>query len=91
MILIISYDLGKPDRDYKRLEKVIESFGLSCNCLGSVWLVKTEESIKSISSKLGQVMDEDDRYMMIEVSSLSQYFLNLPDNEIETIKNIMRI
>ena len=50
MVLMVAYDLHKPDRDYADVEKCIQDLGSWCHLEESVWLVDT-------SSTPGEVRD----------------------------------
>jgi hypothetical protein len=52
MVLMIAYDLHKPDRDYKDVEKFIKGLSSWCHLEESVWLVDTRQSTAKIRDQL---------------------------------------
>ena len=44
MILLVTYDLHKPDRDYADVTETIKQSGTYCHIEESVWLIETDDS-----------------------------------------------
>ena len=65
-IYIISYDLTKPERDYKGLYEAIKSFGTWWHYLESTWLIKTNDTPSKILESLKSHIDKDDNLLIIE-------------------------
>ena len=69
MILLISYDLKKPDRDYSSLYEAIKNAG--CNWwhyLESVWIINTDLTPGVCSDLIRSSMDEDDSLFVVDIT-----------------------
>lgn len=80
-IYCISYDLGKPKRDYENLFSFLESFKDNFHALESVWFVRTGLSAKEIKSQISNLIDGDDQVFVIEVQKHWSFKINknIPD------------
>lgn len=71
MILLITYDLKQPDRDYSSLYDTIKS---SCTTwwhyLESVWIVKTDLTVDACSDMLHNAMDENDMLFVVDITGM---------------------
>lgn len=67
MVYLVSYDLGKPLRDYEALDKKIRAYASWAKPLQSVWFIKTSDNITTVKNDLYSVMDKDDELLVIEV------------------------
>lgn len=65
---IVSYDLIS-EKDYENLIKEIKSFTTWAKPLRSFWLVKTNETASAIRDRLKEVMDNDDKLVVIEAGN----------------------
>lgn len=71
MVLLISYDLNRHERpaSYADVKRMIESsVGFHKKVLHSQWLVDTLESIEVWHERMGQVTDEDDRWLIVRLT-----------------------
>lgn len=68
---LISYDLIKPESlpEYIRLFSTIKTATFWAKPLRSVWLVKTTLSSAQIRDELMEVIDANDKIMIIEVTN----------------------
>lgn len=81
---LISYDLIKPESspDYARLISMIKSSKYWAKPLESVWLIKTGLSSNEVALKLKEVVDSNDKFLVIEITNdwtslnLSQEVIN---------------
>lgn len=64
MILLITYDLHNPGRDYASVTEVIKTAASWAHLQGSVWLVDTERSPAEWRDSLGVAGDPNDEYFV---------------------------
>jgi hypothetical protein len=69
MILLISYDLKVPGRDYEGLYETIKTAGAWWHYLESTWLVKTDEDVDTWNEKLLKNMDDNDRLFIVDITN----------------------
>ena len=75
MILLISYDLKKPKRDYRGLYREIKKADAWWHYLDSTWIISTNRDPDEWQSRLQEHMDDDDSLLVIEVTSNYQGWL----------------
>lgn len=69
MILLISYDLKQPDRDYSQLYETIKNAGISWwHYLESIWIINTNLSIQECSNLLHNNIDTNDFLFIVDIS-----------------------
>lgn len=68
MVILVTYDLHKPVKDYGKLYDAIKNSGSWFHCLESVWLIETNYSGAELGKHLIQFIDRDDRLVAIRVS-----------------------
>jgi len=68
VVILVSYDLHKPVKDYEKLHVAIKNLGNWWHYLESVWLIETNSSASDIGKHLIQFIDKDDRLTAIRVS-----------------------
>lgn len=72
MILLISYDLKQPDRNYESLYDEIKQCGTKWwHYLESVWLIKTDLDPQQCFERLHRKIDENDYLFIVEISKQS--------------------
>ena len=67
-IYLISYDLKTPNRDYGPLIEAIKRSPKWLNPLESTWLIVTSETANQIWSRLGSLITQSDRLLIIGVT-----------------------
>ena len=67
-MMLISYDLNAPGRDYDGLLDALEGFGAYWHCLDSLWLVETRMSISQVRDSLWMHMDRSDELLVLDVT-----------------------
>jgi hypothetical protein len=70
MVLLISYDLNRPERprNYEAIRRLIEANAVSWQKpLYSQWLVETTEGTDAWSTRLRGVLDENDYLLVVQV------------------------
>jgi len=66
---MISYDLGKPRRDYEGLITAIQQLAENWwHCLESTWIVKSTLSADAIRDRLDRYLDSSDKLLVSVVS-----------------------
>lgn len=78
MTYLISYDLNKPGKNYEDLYEAIKgaSNGVWCKPLRSVYIIKSNLSVKSIYDRLATCLDTTDRVLVIEVTRNAYWYLD---------------
>jgi hypothetical protein len=61
---LVTYDLIKR-KDYPELIKALEGFSTYWHCLGSVWIVKSNNTASEIYNYLKPHIDSDDKLIVI--------------------------
>ena len=85
MILLISYDLSKPDRDYKGLYGAIKKASGWWHYLESTWLISTKGTADDWYKELKPNIDNDDSLLIVEITGNRQGWL--PKKAWDWIKN----
>lgn len=67
MVLLITYDLRYPGRDYSGLYQEIKSAGTWWHHLESMWLIETQLNPQQWYSKLAPNLDANDHLFIIQV------------------------
>lgn len=74
-VLLVCYDLKKPDRDYTGLYQVLKKAPAWWHYLESCWLLKTNSSPQQWFDKIQPHIDDDDFILIIEVQPTYQGLL----------------
>lgn len=64
MVLIVTYDLHQPGRDYPKIETVLKGADYWCHAQGSVWFIDTLLAPKVWRDKLKGAGDDNDSYFV---------------------------
>lgn len=78
--LLVSYDLIQPVRNYVELYEILQKINYA-KPLESVWLIKTNESAKSMRDLLGNIVDANDKLYVVDITGKDSAWLHLT-NEI---------
>jgi hypothetical protein len=74
MILIATYDLHQPMRDYPSVEKLLESAsGGHSHAQESVWLLDTLKDPKWWRARLKEAGDEDDSFFVAQLTEAADW------------------
>ena len=68
MILIVTYDLRNPGKDYDKVAKILTSAGSSRRIQGSVWLLDTQFEPSVWSERLEKVGDSNDTFFVAKLA-----------------------
>jgi hypothetical protein len=85
MVLLITYDLHKPDRDYADVEAYIKGLGGWCHLEESVWLVDTQKSVASVRDGLKDVGTEATYFVERVTSDWASF--SLGENQVSWLKS----
>jgi hypothetical protein len=66
-IILVTYDLMKPGKDYKSVHDYMKTFNW-CKGLESVWLLDTTISPSAIRDKLVSLIDENDKVFVVRIT-----------------------
>jgi hypothetical protein len=66
-VLLISYDLRQPGRDYEPLHKWLRTF-THCQGLESVWLLDTGWTTVQVRDELRKLTDDNDRVFVCQLA-----------------------
>ena len=66
---IVSYDLKSQNRDYTQLISAIKEEGSWWHYMESFWLLDTKKSVDDLVEKLKDLLDQEDRLLIIDLSS----------------------
>lgn len=79
--LLVSYDLRKPGKDYQKLIDHLKFFSTWAKPLESFWLIKTDETAEGVTNDIkNNYIDANDKLFVIDVTSRSAAWTNLPDD-----------
>jgi hypothetical protein len=68
MIILITYDLNKPGKDYSDLYAAIDGLrGSKHHPLESIWLLDTDSTPKQVANILKDVIDTNDSLLVIRL------------------------
>lgn len=78
-IYLISYDLGLPETysDYRILREHIKTYPNWAKPLQSVWLIKTNRSVSEVRDAIKNLIDSNDKVLVIEVAKSNWASYNL--------------
>ncbi len=86
MILLVTYDLKKPGKDYTALYNLLKTAPSWWHYLESTWLVSTNDSANAWADRIRTVIDQNDRFLVVEITHQSRQGW-LPTDAWEWIKN----
>jgi hypothetical protein len=71
MILLVSYDLKVPGRDYTKLYETLKSASAWWHYLESTWLLSTTDNVVTWTDKIRAAMDENDIFLVVDITGKS--------------------
>ena len=70
---MISYDLNKPEQNYPKIKKAIETYNANneyhCKVLKSQWFIHSPKTAEQIFNHLRKFIDENDELFVCEVNA----------------------
>lgn len=67
-ILLVTYDLKQPGRDYKPVHDFLKTNFNWCKGLESVWLIDTQWTTTQVRDGLMQLIDQNDSVFVVRLS-----------------------
>lgn len=86
---LVSYDLMRPGKDYPNLIAHFKSYGNWAKPLESVWLIKSSLTAEQVRNAARTHMDGNDKIMVVDVTSRSAAWANLPQDASTWILNTL--
>ena len=68
MIILVSYDLKVPGRDYSRLYDVLRTADNWWHFLESTWVLSTRDTVQVWSNRIQGVIDPNDRFIVVDIT-----------------------
>jgi hypothetical protein len=84
--LFISYDLVDPGQNYHELIERIKGLGSYYHAQQSLWYVNTEFAPEFVHQHLMQVMDRNDKLMVVNATNAIMY--PAPPDHVEAINRV---
>lgn len=72
MILLVTYDLKVPGRDYQKLYEVLKSAPEWWHFLESTWILFTRETATAWREKIKATLDDNDRLLIVDITQRSR-------------------
>ncbi len=80
MILLVTYDLRKPGRDYRAVADYLRSFSSWAHPLESLWFVETVGTATQVRDRLRSVIDPNDGVLVLNPKTGAWASYGLPDD-----------
>jgi len=90
-MILVSYDLSAPGRDYPKLQEHLESYGEWAHLLESVWLIKTNSTALQVCQAAEKVVDQNDKIFVIDITNKFAAWNNFDDEVSDWLKSRIRI
>jgi hypothetical protein len=68
MILLVSYDLKVPGRDYAKLYETLKSASAWWHYLESTWILSTNDNVGTWTDRIRATMDENDNFIVVDIT-----------------------
>ena len=88
-LILLSYDLRDPGRNYEPLYREIKKMGTAEHVLKSVWLLKTQLNTVEIRDTLVRFLDSNDGIIVCQLNGAAAWQNVDVDNN--TVKNVLSI
>lgn len=67
-LLLVTYDLKTPGRDYASLHESIKQSTKWWHYLESTWVIATNETVREVSERLRPKIDSNDRLLIVDMT-----------------------
>lgn len=67
-LLLVSYDLNVPGKDYDSLYECLKSAGIWWHYLDSTWIISTSDTLESLAEKIRKVIDANDNLLVVDIT-----------------------
>ncbi len=88
-LMLVTYDLHQPQRNYDGLIQLLESYESWWHGLESVWLIVTDETAEELRERLREELDVDDSVMVLSVDDRSAAWYNLSEDASQWLDNVL--
>ena len=68
MLLLVSYDLKIPGRDYNKLYETLKSASAWWHYLESTWILYTNESVAIWGDRIRATIDTNDNFIVVDIT-----------------------
>ncbi|MFA7302083.1 MAG: hypothetical protein WC069_07260 [Candidatus Shapirobacteria bacterium] len=68
MILLVTYDLKKPGKDYTSLYNLLKTAPHWWHYMESVWIIQTTETVDMWNTKIAAVIDQNDLVLIVDIT-----------------------
>lgn len=89
MLLLISYDLHAPGRDYEPLIEEIKKAGSWCHLHESAWIIDTRDSPETWVDRLTPRVDRNDEIFVVRLAR-NWWSVRLAPEKVEWLKDPRR-
>lgn len=89
-VYLISYDLNRPGQSYTELYEVLKQASTWWHYLESTWLISSPEPIDIWQKRIRAKIDENDTFLIVELSGSKPYSGWLAQKAWDWIKNHLR-
>jgi len=72
-MILITYDLNRPGKDYTKLYEEIKNLGTWWHYLDSVWVVDTTLSPQQVWARLTPAIDQNDSVFVVRIKNDQRY------------------
>ena len=86
-LLLISYDLRAPGRNYDDVYKQLKSYDNWWKNLESVWIVVTSKSPSQVRDDLKVLVDSNDKILVVDISDQSSAWRGFSDSGSKWLHN----
>lgn len=87
-LLLITYDLHRPGRNYPGLYEEIQALGPArWDCVESTWMVETDVVAKDAASRVHKAMDSNDELLVLDLKSSAWWSYGLNDECAQWLKD----
>ena len=87
--LLVGFDLDKPGQDYTAIGKRLRSCEAWWHHLDSTWLVRTELTVVQLREELRQLIDKNDKVLVIDVSGRFAAWSGFNERGSNWLKNLL--
>jgi hypothetical protein len=68
-LLLVSYDLKVPGKDYNKLYETLKTAPGWWHHLESTWILSTSDSVNTWADRIRATMDENDFFMVVDITN----------------------
>ena len=72
MILLVSYDLKTPNKNYEDLYATLKTADSWWHYLESTWLLYTTSSVDDWQKKIKNIIDDNDNFIVVDITGCTR-------------------